>query len=586
MYKHICKIRKNVNEEIFFFSREKDFYEEDVESYQETVELVSELEEKKIEVVKEYLKEIKPVLRRGIVESLKESGQIPLNDEEISIIYNLLGYFSTETGRDFLANLDAPDIVRISRKLADVGNLKNKIGSDKIRTLIAEMTGIPLQTISYAESQKLMNLETTLHERVIGQEEAISAIAKAIRRSRLGIQNPNRPIASFLFCGPTGVGKTEVTKALAVSMFGAESDMIRLDMSEFMEKFTISRLIGAPPGYVGYEEGGQLTDAVRRKPYSVVLFDEVEKAHPDVLNILLQILEDGRLTDSQKRLVPFENTVIILTSNAAAEEIQDILNTTRSAKQEALDVLQQQQIETNLTKRDKDLLALIDEDKQYKFYQNEYDGVVKFLDSPIKESFLSDIRDQLQTEFDKSFRDYNEFEVIKNDMKKVKLKREQVYSSEEILSELKEAVLERLSTMFLPEFLNRLDDIIIFQPLKPEELRKICDLMIRLVVERVKKKDIFLTVDETVRLKLTREGYNPAFGARPLRRMITKYVEDLISETVLRDPGKKKERFIKITLDEEGNVVAKGKKEGSSDRQKVNSEKPKRKLKKLIEVAV
>ena len=175
-------------------------------------------------------------------------------------------------------------------------------------------------------------MESTLHKRVIGQEEGISAIAKAIRRSRLGIQNPNRPIASFMFCGPTGVGKTEVTKALAVSMFGAESDMIRLDMSEFMEKFTISRLIGSPPGYVGYDDGGQLTDAVRRKPYSVVLFDEVEKAHPDVLNILLQILEDGRLTDSQKRLIPFENTVIIMTSNAAADEIQQIIKAERSLK--------------------------------------------------------------------------------------------------------------------------------------------------------------------------------------------------------------------------------------------------------------
>ena len=224
-------------------------------------------------------------------------------------------------------NLDDPDLIKTCTKIRNFSGLEKRITQKEIRELLADMTGIPIQSISNDESQKLMNLESTLHKRVIGQEEAISAIAKAIRRSRLGIQNPNRPIASFMFCGPTGVGKTEVTKALAVSMFGAENDMIRFDMSEFMEKFTVSRLVGSPPGYVGYDDGGQLTDSVSRKPYSVVLFDEVEKAHPDILNVLLQILEDGRLTDSQKRLVPFDNTVIIMTSNAAADEIQQIIKT-------------------------------------------------------------------------------------------------------------------------------------------------------------------------------------------------------------------------------------------------------------------
>ena len=405
------------------------------------------------------------------------------------------------------------------------------------------MTGIPIQSISNIESQKLVNLEATLHKRVIGQEEAISAIAKAIRRSRLGIQNPNRPIASFFFCGPTGVGKTEVTKALAVSMFGSESDMIRFDMSEFMEKFTVSRLIGSPPGYVGYDEGGQLTDAVRRKPYSVVLFDEVEKAHPDILNILLQILEDGRLTDTQKRLVPFENTVIIMTSNAAADEIQQIIKKDR------------------ISRGLNDSIQTITEDDEQEEndneYQDEYSGAIKFLKSPITENFLTDIKTQLEVEFEKSFRNIKTYEDLEKDLEKVKSKPKNSNLNQETLNSLKGAVLERLSTMFLPEFLNRLDDIIIFQPLRPEELRKICDIMVKEVSERVKSKQIILNVDDKVKLKLTRDGYNPAFGARPLRRLVTKHVEDLISETLLKTSSTKKSRIIKIQLNENDEIVVK-----------------------------
>ena len=339
MDSYLCRIRKNIGKNPLLFSVSEDFCPSDVESHEETFEVLSELEEKRIEVFKDFLGELKPILRKGIVESLKYSSEVSVTDPELTTIYNLLGYFSTETGREFLFNLDDPDLIKRARKLGDFTGLKKRITQKEIRELLADMTGIPMQSISSDESQKLANLESTLHKRVIGQEEGISAIAKAIRRSRLGIQNPNRPIASFMFCGPTGVGKTEVTKALAVSMFGTESDMHRFDMSEFMEKFTVSRLIGSPPGYVGYDDGGQLTDAVRRKPYSVVLFDEVEKAHPDILNILLQILEDGRLTDSQKRLIPFENTVIIMTSNAAADEIQQIIKTERANK--GLDVIEE-----------------------------------------------------------------------------------------------------------------------------------------------------------------------------------------------------------------------------------------------------
>ena len=540
MLDYIYEMRASIGTNPVSVSITSDFCENDVEFYEETFEILSELEENRINVFNDFVTELKPILRKGIVESLKYSSEISVSDDELTTIYNLLGYFSTDTGREFLFNLDDPDLIKRARKLGDFTGLKKRITQKEIRELLADMTGIPIQSLTSVESQKLVNLEATLHKRVIGQEEAISAIAKAIRRSRLGIQNPNRPIASFMFCGPTGVGKTEVTKALAVSMFGAESDMIRFDMSEFMEKFTVSRLIGSPPGYVGYDDGGQLTDAVRRKPYAVVLFDEVEKAHPDILNILLQILEDGRLTDSQKRLVPFENTVIIMTSNAAAEEIQQIIKAERESR--GLEV--------------KDEIITIDEtvQKEEIQFEDEYSGAIKFLKSPITENFLVDIKEQLRVEFEKSFRTLKEYDALE---KEIKTSKKSSDKKDEKTSNLKGAVLERLSTMFLPEFLNRLDDIIIFQPLRPEELRKICDIMVKEVAKRVEAKQIILTVDDKVKTKLTREGYNPLFGARPLRRLITKYIEDLISENILKIQSNTKTRTIKIQLNEDDQIVVK-----------------------------
>lgn len=532
---YISNVRGILNTNSKSFSYETEFYSEDIEKYEESFDVLSELEQNRIEVFKDFLKDLKPLLRKGIIESLKTSSEIPFSDKELTTVYALLGYFSTETGRDFLSTMNDPELIKHARKMGNFSGLKKRITQREIRELLADMTGIPIQSISNLESQKLASLENTLHKRVIGQEEAISAIAKAIRRSRLGIQNPNRPIASFLFCGPTGVGKTEITKALAVSMFGSENDMIRFDMSEFMEKFTVSRLIGSPPGYVGYDEGGQLTDAVRKKPYSVVLFDEIEKAHPDILNVLLQILEDGRLTDSQKRLVPFENTVIIMTSNAAAEEIQQIIKKVRS--------------QTDSTS--------INSDNKNSEHIDEYSGAIKFLESPITENFLTDIQSQLQTEFEKSFRNLKEYELLEKDLQKKSTKDSKLTNDQQTLKDVKSAVLERLSTMFLPEFLNRLDDIIVFQPLKPEELRKICDIMIKDVAERVKSKQIMLQVDEKVKLKLTREGYNPMFGARPLRRLVTKYIEDLISEDLLKNPLTQKARILKIQLNEYDQVVIK-----------------------------
>lgn len=537
---YLAEQRELMGEEPLLFNSVNDFCEEDIEEYEESFEILSELEEKRIEVFKEFLRELKPILRKGVVESLKFSSEVKITDSELVTIYNLLGYFSTDTGKEFLYNLEDPELIKRARKLGDFSGLKKRITQREIRELLASMTGIPIQSISAVESQKLINLEATLHKRVIGQEEGISAIAKAIRRSRLGIQNPNRPIASFMFCGPTGVGKTEVTKALAVSMFGAETDMIRFDMSEFMEKFTVSRLIGSPPGYVGYDDGGQLTDAVRRKPYSVILFDEVEKAHPDVLNILLQILEDGRLTDSQKRLIPFENTIIIMTSNAAADEIQQIIKAEKTYEKDQV-----------FEKKDS---IVKDDDKNYTVYEDDYAGAIKFLKSPITENFLTDIKEQLSVEFERSFRSMEKYERYQKEL----LDKESVGKAKKEIKtnpNLKAAVLERLSTMFLPEFLNRLDDIIIFQPLKPEELRKICDIMINEVALRVKPKQIVLTVEDKVKAKLTREGYNPIFGARPLRRLVTKYIEDLISEDILTNVNTKKSRIVNIRLNEMDQII-------------------------------
>jgi ATP-dependent Clp protease ATP-binding subunit ClpA len=543
MYDYVCDTRDEIGNDPFYFSSENDFYEDDVEYYYEEFEILSELEEKRIEVFQDFLMELKPILRKGMIQSLKYSSEIPFSENELLTVQSLLGFFATDTGHRFLADLEAPELIQKARYVGDFTGLKKRITQKEIRELLADMTGIPIQSISSIESHKLVNLEATLHKRVIGQEEAISAIAKAIRRSRLGIQNPNRPIASFLFCGPTGVGKTEVTKALAVSMFGAETDMIRFDMSEFMEKFSVSRMIGSPPGYVGYEDGGQLTDAVRRKPYAVVLFDEVEKAHPDILNVLLQILEDGRLTDSQKRLVPFENTVIIMTSNAAADEIQQILKTARTG-------FTINQASVTEPKGEKGTFSITK-------YDDEYAGAIEFLRSPITENFLVDLRGQLETEFEKSFRLVKTSQALATEVLNAKTSGDDQEQNQDVQRSLKAAVLERLSTMFLPEFLNRLDDIIIFQPLRPEELRRICDIMVKEVGKRVSEKHIILNVDDKVKLKLTREGYNPAFGARPLRRLVTKYIEDLISENILKVPLTKKSRILRFQLNENDQIVVK-----------------------------
>ncbi|MCR4885368.1 MAG: ATP-dependent Clp protease ATP-binding subunit [Clostridiales bacterium] len=316
--------------------------------------------------------------------------------------------------------------------------VKDTVGEEDIAQVVAGWTGIPVKKMTEEESGRLLHLEELLHKRVIGQEEAVSAVSRAIRRARAGLKDPKRPIGSFIFLGPTGVGKTELCRALGEAMFGDEDALIRLDMSEYMEKHTVSRMVGSPPGYVGYDEGGQLTEAVRRKPYSVVLFDEVEKAHPDVFNMLLQILEDGRLTDNMGRVVSFKNCIIVMTSNAGAQSAQR--------------------------------------------------GGVGF------GAGMSDAMDY---------------------------------------ERMREKVLSDIKTVFRPEFLNRVDEIIVFHKLEQKDIEQIAALMLSQVAKRLKERDIDLRYDGDVVKHLARAGFDEQYGARPLRRVIQRTIEDSLSEQLI-----------------------------------------------------
>lgn len=335
------------------------------------------------------------------------------------------------------------------------------VTENDVADVVSNWTGIPVAKITGSESARLLKMEDTLHERIIGQKHAVVAVSKAIRRARVGLRNPNRPIASFIFAGPTGVGKTELTKTLSDYMFGSEDSMIRLDMSEYMEKHTVAKLIGSPPGYVGYNEGGQLTEAVRSKPYSVVLFDEVEKAHPDVFNLLLQILDDGRLSDSKGRVVDFTNTLIIMTTNLGAKIIER---------------------ESGIKPKSED------GEKGFKITP---DAVIGWEPTP---------------------------EPIKDP---------------EIFQRVSKLVNDELKNFFRPEFLNRIDEIIVFNHLTRIDIWEICELMIKQVQNRLKDKGINLIVELSVQAFLTDEGYDPLYGARPLRRAIMKYLEDTLAEQCL-----------------------------------------------------
>ncbi len=337
------------------------------------------------------------------------------------------------------------------------------VSEEDVAHIVASWTGVPVQKLTETESVKLLNMEENLHQRLIGQDEAVKAVSKAIRRARVGLKNPNRPIASFIFSGPTGVGKTELTKSLASYFFGSEEAMIRLDMSEFMERHTVSKLIGSPPGYVGFNEGGQLTEAVRRRPYTVVLFDEVEKAHPDVFNLLLQLLEDGRLTDSKGRTVDFKNTLLIMTSNIGSKVIE------------------------------------------------KGGGGLGF-------EFSGDSVEDSQ---------YNRIKSLVN---------------------------EELKQYFRPEFLNRLDEIIVFRQLSKNEVKDIAEIMLKEVFSRLNEKGIKLDVTDAFKERLVEEGYNPAYGARPLRRAVMRLLEDSLAEEVLSGRIKDGDKAL-VDIDENKKVI-------------------------------
>ncbi len=335
------------------------------------------------------------------------------------------------------------------------------VTENDVAEVVSNWTGIPVTKITGSESARLLKMEDTIHERIIGQKHAVSAVSKAIRRARVGLRNPNRPIASFIFAGPTGVGKTELTKALSDYMFGSEESMIRLDMSEYMEKHTVAKLIGSPPGYVGYNEGGQLTEAVRSKPYSVVLLDEVEKAHPDVFNLLLQILDDGRLTDSKGRVIDFTNTLVIMTTNLGAKIIER---------------------ESGIKPRS---------EQGERSFKITPDAVIGWEPVP---------------------------EPIKDP---------------EIFERVTKLVNDELKNFFRPEFLNRIDEIVVFNHLTRIDIWEICELMIKQIQKRLKEKELNLVVELSVQAFLTDEGYDPIYGARPLRRAIMRYLEDTLAEQCL-----------------------------------------------------
>ncbi len=325
-------------------------------------------------------------------------------------------------------------------------SVKLFVDENQIAEIVSNWTKIPVKKLEQEEAERLRNLEGILHERVVGQEEAVSAVSKAIRRGRVGLKDPKRPIGSFLFLGPTGVGKTELSKALAEAMFGSENTIIRIDMSEYMEKHSVSKLIGSPPGYVGYEEGGQLSEKVRRNPYSVILFDEIEKAHPDVFNILLQVLDDGHITDAQGRKVNFKNTILIMTSNAGAESII----------------------------------------------------------SPKKLGFTT------------------------------------VENEKENYEQMKENVMGEVKRIFKPEFLNRIDEIIVFHALNKENIRAIVSIMSDVMIKRTKKQmDITVILEDSAKDYIVEKGYDEKFGARPLRRALQSKIEDRLAEEILDGKVKK-----------------------------------------------
>ena len=386
-------------------------------------------------------------------DSIKElESEIKAQESELESAVNSQEFERCAKIRDTIKSLKKQKEEQHRQWKENSRKISGEVTAEDIAKIVSMWTGVPVVQLTEEESERLLHLEETLHERVIGQSEAVTSVAKAIRRGRVGLKDPKRPIGSFIFLGPTGVGKTELTKALAQTMFGTEDAMIRLDMSEYMEKHTVAKLIGSPPGYVGYDEGGQLTEKVRRKPYSVILFDEIEKAHPDVFNMLLQILDDGRLTDSQGRTVDFKNTVIVMTSNVGASLI------TKESGKRALG----------------------------------------FANSDSADSENENIR---------------------------------------------EIVLEELKKLFKPEFLNRVDDIVVFSKLTHDDIKQIAGNMLKTLTERLSSMDIDISFTDEAKDKLADEGFDDVYGARPLRRTIRSKIEDAVSEKILEGTIKKGDKI-------------------------------------------
>lgn len=399
------------------------------------------LPDKAIDLVDEAASKVRIKIFTAPPDHKKLEEELAALEKEKSEAISLQDYEKAARIRDSIQNI-RQQLEDSKKNWTDKTSSKDSVVTEEdIAAIVSSWTGIPVTKLAEEESKRLLNLESILHSRVIGQEEAVSAVSKAIRRSRVGLKDPRRPVGSFIFLGPTGVGKTELSKALAEAMFGDENAIIRVDMSEYMEKHTVSKLIGSPPGYVGYEEGGQLTEKVRRKPYSVILLDEIEKAHPDVFNVLLQILDDGRLTDGKGRTVDFKNTVVIMTSNVGVSTIK---------KQAVL-------------------------------------------------GFATSINER-----------------------------------EDAYEKMKGNVMEELKRTFRPEFLNRVDEIIVFHQLEEEHLKQIVELMLKSLLGRIEEMNINVKVTDKAKALLVEKGYDQAYGARPLRRAIQKMVEDQLSEEMLK----------------------------------------------------
>ncbi|MCA9798322.1 MAG: ATP-dependent Clp protease ATP-binding subunit [Cyanobacteria bacterium HKST-UBA04] len=479
----------------------------DEPSVEETIEIVHGVREKyeqhhKLTITDEAVETAAVLSHRYITDRFLPDKAIDLIDEassRVRLASSVLPPEGKELERELKAIIREKEQAIRNQAFEEASDLRDKEGElkDKIREvseawkkeqekeelqvvgediadIVSSWTGIPVAKLTESESEKLLKMEDILHERVIGQQDAVTAISKAIRRARVGLKNPSRPIGSFIFSGPTGVGKTELAKTLADYFFGSEESMIRIDMSEYMERHTVSKLIGSPPGYVGYGEGGHLTESVRRKPYSVVLFDEIEKAHPDVFNMMLQILDDGMLTDSKGRTVDFKNTIIIMTSNVGARNIES--NTSVG-------------------------------------FAVEDDGDAAY-------------------------------------------------------ERMKSKVMDEMKRVFRPEFLNRLDDTIIFHQLTKDEIREIVDIMAKNLVDRVEDQGMALTIEDEVKDLLAKEGYSPSYGARPLRRVIQKKIEDEVSELMLL--GKFKEGDHIVAKAENGKIVfEKGKKKPIKPKKKL-----------------